>query len=64
MTLEINEISVHISVSPSSQGPASTMTTWPSIAPSAHGIPSEQWDPVIQRCVREVLHQLRFRERR
>jgi hypothetical protein len=64
MTLEINEISIQISVSSSPQGSAAplpsvlnTSTPWP-------GLQAEQLDQVVQRCVREVLRHLRLKERR
>jgi hypothetical protein len=64
MTLEINEISVHISVSATPQGPDISMPSSLTPLPAVAALPAEQWDPVVQRCVREVLHHIRLKERR
>jgi hypothetical protein len=61
MTLEINEISVQISVS--SQSASSGLAAGPTSAPLP--MPSEeQLDQIVNRCVRDVLRHLRMRERR
>jgi hypothetical protein len=64
MTLEINEISVHISVGPRPQGAGSSLISSPTDASIQPALPSELWDSIVQRCVREVLHHFRLRERR
>jgi hypothetical protein len=64
MTLEINEISIHISVSSSPQSPGASLPTMFNPSTTSPGLQSEQLDHVVQRCVREVLRHLRLKERR
>jgi hypothetical protein len=61
MTLEINELTVHIQVDPANSGPSWSPTpartetrTWT----------NEQTDQIAQRCVEEVLSRLRRWETR
>lgn len=61
MTLEINEISIQISVRPQAAAPSVPAARNPSPGPGLHG---EQMEQLVQRCVREVLRHLRLRERR
>lgn len=64
MTLEINEISIQISVGPAPQGPGTSATVLSKQSQPMPAIASEQMDRLVQRCVRDVLRHLRLKERR
>jgi len=61
MTLEINEISIHIAVGPQPTDAALPPLTIPA---ATTALQSEQTEQIVDRCVQAVLQQLRRRERR
>jgi prolyl-tRNA synthetase len=61
MTLEINEISIQITVGPQPHEPAHAPLTIPA---AAAALQNGQIEQIVERCVQSVLQQLRRRERR